>query len=204
MEAVYTALLSVAAFILGAIPFSVIIGRLLLQKDITKYGDGNPGAANVFRAGNIPIGLLAVFFDICKGVLFVALSHTIFSLSAVSVVIIAVSAVLGHAFSPFLRWHGGKAIAVTFGVMLGLLPEYAILLTFIIFMLLGFLMIKNDAWKVTIGATGTLAYLVVAKGNSWEPLLMLCLLIILVIKHFEGLHALPSFRANLFRWVQRN
>jgi len=66
------------------------------------------------------------------------------------------------------------------------------------------LIVKNDAWKVTIGATGTLAYLVVAKGNSWEPLLMLCLLIILVIKHFEGLHALPSFRANLFRWVQRN
>jgi glycerol-3-phosphate acyltransferase PlsY len=204
VEAVYTASLAVAAFILGAIPFSVIIGRLLLKKDITKYGDGNPGSVNVFRAGNIPSGLLAVVLDIGKGVPFVLLAHIVFGLSELSVVIIATSAVLGHAFSPFLHWHGGKAIAVTFGVMLGLLPQYDVLLAFIIAMILSSIFVKIDAWKIVIGATGTFIYLVIVKGNSWEPLLMLCLLTILVIKHFEGLHTLPSFRANLFHRVQRN
>jgi glycerol-3-phosphate acyltransferase PlsY len=204
MEAAYTALLTIAAFILGAIPFSVIIGRLLLKKDITKYGDGNPGAANVFRAGSIKLGLLAVVLDIGKGVPFVLVAHSVFGLSEISMVIIALGAVLGHAFSPFLHWHGGKAIAVTFGVMLGLLPRYEILLAFIVFMVLGFIFIKIDAWKTILGATSTLIYLTVTKGNSWESLLMLCLLIILIIKHFDELHTLPTLRSGLFRWVQRN
>ncbi len=204
MEAAYTAWLAVAAFILSAVPFSVIIGRLLLKKDITRYGDGNPGAANVFRAGNIPLGMLAVVLDVGKGVPFVLLAHTVFKLSEFSVVIIAVCAVLGHAFSPFLQWHGGKAVAVTFGVMLGLLPQYDVLIAFIVAMVLCFIFVKIDAWKIVIGATATFIYLAIVKGNSWEPLLMLCLLTILVIKHFEELHTLPGFRVNPFRWVQRN
>jgi len=57
MEVFYSALLVIAAFWLGACPFSVWVGRWLLGKDITNYGDGNPGAANVFRAGNVKIGL---------------------------------------------------------------------------------------------------------------------------------------------------
>ena len=204
MAAVYTASLAVAAFILGAIPFAVIIGRLLLKKDITQYGDGNPGSANVFRAGGVKVGLLALVLDVAKGAPFVLVAHTNFGLSAISVVIIAVCAVLGHAFSPLLHWHGGKAVAVTFGVMLGLLPQYDVLLTFIIAMLLCFIFVKIDAWRIIIGATGTLIYLTIVKGNSWEPLLMLCLLVILVIKHFEELHTLPSFRANLFHRAQHN
>ena len=204
MEAAFTASLAVAAFILGAVPFSVIIGHLLLKKDITRYGDGNPGSANVFRAGSVKLGLFAVVLDVAKGVPFVLLAHTVFGLSEISIVIIAVCAVLGHAFSPFLHWHGGKAVAITFGVMLGLLPQYDVLAIFIISMLLCFIFVKIDAWKIIIGATSTLIYLAIVKGNSWEPLLMLCLLVILVIKHFEELHTLPSFRANLFRRVQHN
>ncbi|OGN90505.1 MAG: hypothetical protein A2Z70_01160 [Chloroflexi bacterium RBG_13_48_17] len=203
MEAFYTAWLATAAFILGAIPFSVIIGRLLLKKDITEYGDGNPGAANVFRAGSVKLGLLAVVLDVAKGVPFVWLSHNVVGLSVVSVVIVAIAAVMGHAFSPFLHWQGGKAIAVTFGVMLGL-PQYDVLLVFIICMLLCFIFVKIDAWKIIIGTTGALSYMAIVKGSSWELLLMLCLLVILIIKHFEELHTFPSFRANLFRRAQRN
>ena len=204
MEAVCTVWLAASAFVLGAIPFSILIGHLLLKKDITKYGDGNPGAANVFRAGNVAVGMLAVVLDVGKGVPFVWLAHAVFELSPVSVVITAVAAVLGHAFSPFLRWHGGKAVAITFGVMLGLLPQYDVLLTFIIAMILCFIFVKIDAWKIIIGATGTLAYLAIVKGNSWEPLLMLCLLVILVIKHSGELNCVPSFRANPFHRAQRN
>ena len=201
MAIVYTALLAVAAFLLGAVPFSVIIGRWLLDKDITGYGDGNPGAVNVFRAGGQKAGYLAIFMDVAKGFPFVFLAHTLVQLSELSVVIIAISAVAGHAFSPFLRWHGGKAIAVTFGVMLGL-PHYEVLLAFIACIVLGFLLIEIDAWTVICGAAGTLAYLAITKGNSWEPLLMLLILAILAVKHFEALHTFPGFRGRLFRWVQ--
>ena len=201
MDILFTVLLGIAAFILGAVPFSVIIGRWALHKDITEYGDGNPGAVNVFRAGGQKIGFLAVVLDIAKGVPFVLLSHTVLTLPEVSVVFIALCAVLGHAFSPFLHWHGGKAIAVTFGVMLGL-PDYYVLAAFIVFVLIGFFLIEIDAWKIIFGATGALAYLAITKGSSWEPLLMLLILSILVIKHFEALRTFPRFRGLLFRWVQ--
>lgn len=202
MEVIYTALLSIAAFITGGIPFAVVTGRVLLKKDITKYGDGNPGAANVFRAGGAVWGMVAVVLEVAKGVPFVAVSHAVAGLPALATVVIAICAVLGHAFSPFLHWRGGKAVAVTFGIMLGLLPQYDVLLTFIAFIVFCALFIENDSWGVVFSATGTLAYLTVLNGYSWKPLLMLCLLAILIIKHFEDLRALPGLRGRLLRWLQ--
>jgi glycerol-3-phosphate acyltransferase PlsY len=199
MDIAYTTLLAIAAFFLGAIPFSVIIGRWLLKKDITRYGDGNPGAANVFRAGSKKVGFLAVVLDILKGVPFVFIAHYVLKLPVLAPVIVAICAVLGHAFSPFLRWHGGKAIAVTFGTLLGLLPQYDVFLVFAIAMILAAFLIQNDAWGVVFAALASLIYFTVAKGYSWEPLLMLCLLIILVIKHFEGLNSIPHFGGRFSR-----
>jgi acyl phosphate:glycerol-3-phosphate acyltransferase len=201
MEILLTVLLAVAAFFLAAVPFSVIIGRMILHKEITHFGDGNPGAANVFRAGGQKLGVAAVLLDVIKGIPFVLLSHTLFDLTVLSTVFIAVAAVLGHAYSPFLHRHGGKAVAVTFGVMFGL-PELNVLLIFIIFILIGFFLIDVDAWKVVLGATGSFIYLLITRGASWEPLLMLLLLVILVIKHYEALHTAPHFRGLLLRWVQ--
>lgn len=201
METLFTILLALAAFLLAAVPFSVIVGKWGLRKDITTYGDGNPGAANVFRAGSKKLGLLAVFLDVIKGVPCVFISHALFGLPILSTVFIAVFAVLGHAFSPFLRWRGGKAVAVTFGVMLGL-PQYDVLLSFIVFIIICFFLIDVDAWKIIIGTSGTLVYLLIQEGVSWEPLLLALLLVILTIKHYEALRTRPHFGGILFRWVQ--
>ena len=201
MEIVYTALLALCAFWLGACPFSVLIGRWLLGKDITEYGDGNPGAINVFRAGGRKLGYLAILLDVAKGIPFIYLAHSFFGLSELAVVVVGLCAVLGHAFSPFLQWRGGKAIAVTFGVLIAL-PQHEILFAFAIFVILCFLFVENHSWVVIFGTTGTLAYLAVTKGSSWELLLMLCILVIFVFKHFEGLRAFPGTRGILVRWLQ--
>ena len=201
MEILNTSLLAVAAFGLGSVPFSLLVGRWLMSKDIREYGDGNPGAANVFRAGGGKAGYLAVFLDVAKGVPFVFLAHSLFGLSNLAMVAVGISAILGHAFSPFLRWHGGKAVAVTFGVLLAL-PQYEVLLVFIACVVLGALFIEVDAWTVVFGAGGSLAYLAVTRGSSWEVLLMLCILALFAVKHFDDLHAFPGFRGRLLRWVQ--
>jgi glycerol-3-phosphate acyltransferase PlsY len=191
----------VSAFWLGACPFSVWIGRWLLGKDIRDFGDGNPGAANVFRAGGQKSGLFAVILDVAKGIPFVFLAHSYFHLPDLAVITVALSAILGHAFSPLLKWRGGKAVAVTFGVLLAL-PQHEMLIVFVVFMVLGFLLIEVDAWIVIFGAVGSLAYLAITKGSSWEPLFMLCVLAIFAIKHFEELHTLPGARGRLIRWLQ--
>jgi glycerol-3-phosphate acyltransferase PlsY len=201
MEIVQTALLALAAFCLGACPVAVLVGRLFLGRDIRSYGDGNPGAANVFRAGGHKAGWPAVLLEIAKGVPFVLLAHAYFGLTDAALVIIAICPILGHAFSPFLHWHGGKAIAVTFGVFMAL-PQHEILFAFAAFMILGAFIINVDAWAVVFASVGTLAYLTITAQEPWEQLLMLVVLFVLTVKHFEGLRTVPGLRGRLFRWLQ--
>ena len=201
MEVFYSALLAVSAFWLGACPFSVWIGRWLLDKDIRDYGDGNPGAANVFRAGGRKSGCLAVILDMAKGIPFVVLAHSFFGFSEVVVMAVALSAILGHAFSPLLRLRGGKAVAITFGVLLAL-PQPEMLIAFTVFMVLGFLFIESDAWTTMLGPLGSLVYLVITKGNSWESLFMLCVLAIFAAKHYGDLQTIPRPKGRVINWLQ--
>ncbi len=201
VETFYLALLLLGGFWLGACPFSVWVGQWLLGKDIRDYGDGNPGAANVFRAGGRKSGVLAAFLDVVKGVPFVVLAHSFFGFPKAAVLAVALSAILGNAFSPLLQLRGGKSIAVTFGVLLAI-PQHEILVTFIAFLLLAFLFVEIDAWTVILGTAGSLAYLVATMGSSWESLFMLCVLTILAVKHFDELKTVPRLGLRLIDWLQ--
>ncbi|MFC1979679.1 glycerol-3-phosphate acyltransferase [Chloroflexota bacterium] len=201
MEIYYSILLAVSAFWLGACPFSVWIGRWFLGKDIRDYGDGNPGATNVHRAGGRKSYYLAVFLGLVKGAPFVVLVYKFFGFHEAIVLAVALSAILGNVFSPLLRLKGGKSIGVTFSTLF-VLPQHDILLTFIIFLLVGFLFIEIDAWIVIFGAAGSLLYLVATRGSSWESLFMLCVLAIFVAKHFNELQTVPGLSERLIHWVQ--
>jgi glycerol-3-phosphate acyltransferase PlsY len=201
VEIFYFVLLIVAAFWLGACPFSLWIGKWLLDKDIRNYADGNPGAFNVLRAGGRKAFVFAAFLDIGKGVPFVALAHYYFGLPEVMVMAVGLSAILGHAFTPILRFNGGKALAVMGGVLLAL-PQHEMFISVVIFMILGFLLIGVDAWRVMFATTTTLIYLVVEKGVSLEPLFMLCVIAILAVKHFDDLKTRPRLKGRLITWIQ--
>ena len=196
-----TILLAAAAYLLGSCPFSLWIGRWRLSKDIREYGDGNPGAVNVFRAGDVKTGLIAVTVDIGKGFPFVFIAHFHFGLPEMLVVIVGISAILGHAFSLFLRFKGGKAIAVTGGVLLAL-PQHQLFLLFIIFIVAAYLFIEQDAWTAMTAPAGALTYLLLIRGNPWELLFALGVLIIFSIKQYESLKAIPRFRLKPIRWYQ--
>jgi len=201
VEVFYPTLLAVSAFWLGACPFSVWIGHWFLGRDIRNYGDGNPGAANVFRAGGRKLGCLAVVFDIAKGVPFVALAYSFFEFSDVVVMTVALSAILGHTFSPLLRLRGGKSIAVTFGVLLAL-PQHEMLIAFAVFMFLGFLFIESDAWTAMLGPAGSLAYLATIGASPVESLFMLCVLVVFGVKQFGDLKNVPRPRVRFINWLQ--
>jgi glycerol-3-phosphate acyltransferase PlsY len=201
VEAFNALLLAVAAFWLGACPFSVWVGQRFLGEDIRDYGDGNPGAANVLRAGGRKAFWLALILDVTKGVPFVFLAHAFWKFPEPVVMGVALSAILGHAFSPLLGFKGGKSLAVTFGVLLAL-PQHEILFAFMVFLLIGFLFMEGDAWTEMLGAVGSLAYLVIAKGSLWESLFMLCLLAILAVKHFNDLQTIPRSKVRILAWIQ--
>ena len=103
-------------FLLGSLPISVWLGRLVLRTDIRGYGDGNPGGTNVIRAGNRWLGLLVIILDMLKGAIPVSLAYYVFRVDGWPLVPVTLAPIAGHAFSPFLGFRGGKALASTFGV----------------------------------------------------------------------------------------
>ena len=122
------ALSLVLAYLLGSLPFAYLIS-LRKGVDIRKVGDRNVGAANVFRSGGPKVGLLALSLDVAKGVPFVFLAYSLFKFPEPTIMVMALSAILGHAYSPWLGFKGGKAVAVTFGVLIAL-PQHDTLFVF--------------------------------------------------------------------------
>ncbi len=185
-------------FLSGSIPFSVWLGRLLLRADIRRYGDGNPGAANAWRAGGWPMGLLVGLLDYLKGGVPVGLAHFRWGIGGPDLATIALCPVLGHAFSPFLRFRGGKAIAVTFGIWTGLtLGEVPIILGALLG--IGFLTLATDAYSVMLSMVGVLAHLLL-RGHP--PLLIAVWIgniLVLVWKHRADLRQKPRLRP----WLRR-
>lgn len=111
-----------AAYLYGSIPFGVIIGKLLKGIDIRQTGSGNIGTSNAFRALG-PVGGTVVFLaDLSKGIL--PLTAAAFfmpaSMLALAQVILGAAAIVGHNYSLFLKFKGGKGIATSFGVFLAI------------------------------------------------------------------------------------
>jgi glycerol-3-phosphate acyltransferase PlsY len=111
---------AVIGFASGSLMFSLWLGRLALKRDIRSVGDGNPGATNVIIAGGAGWGIAAMLLDAFKGAIPVFLAKFVALVSGPGLVLVALAPILGHAFSPFLGFRGGKAVAVTFGIWMGL------------------------------------------------------------------------------------
>ncbi len=173
---------TLAAFISGSLPFSVWIGRLALGRDIRQVGDGNPGATNVLRAGGRGWGALAGFLDAMKGVIPAGLAYWFAGLRGVELVIVALAPILGHAFSPFLGFKGGKAVAVTFGIWAGLtIYELPIVLGLMLFF--WFKAVTVSGWAVIFTLVSGLAYLALARPDPALLAVMAGNLLILTWRH---------------------
>ena len=96
------------AFLLGAVPFGKIIAWLAAGVDIARQGSGNIGATNVARTMGVKWGLLTLFLDALKGFVPVFLFSYLFPESMLGPSLVGLCALLGHQFSPFLRFRGGK------------------------------------------------------------------------------------------------
>src|SRR6185369_17175691 len=107
-------------FFSGALPFSAWLAHGLAGAELRQVGDGNPGAANAWKAGGWRVGALALVLDYLKGALPVAVAHFGWHLAGFPLGAVAVAPILGHAFSPFLKFRGGKGLTVTFGAWTGL------------------------------------------------------------------------------------
>lgn len=114
------------AYILGSIPFGLVIAKSLCNIDPRLDGSKNTGATNVARLCGTKYGVATLVFDVLKGLLPVAFAAAWID-SDLTLSLIALAAILGHAFSCFMHFKGGKAVATTVGAFLALAPLGAIL-----------------------------------------------------------------------------
>jgi glycerol-3-phosphate acyltransferase PlsY len=189
-------------FVAGSIPFSPWLGKLFLREDVRQYGDRNPGATNAWRAGGWRLGMVVLLLDILKGLLPVGLAVFRVGIAGWGLVPVALAPVLGHAFSPFLQFRGGKAVAVSFGVWTGLLlGGVPIVLPLL---LTAFYAIQSsDAWAVMLTLVGFLAYLLLRGVDAVLLAIWGGDALILLWKHREGLQEPIRARKWLLRFLRR-
>lgn len=182
----------IIAFLCGALPLSVWLGRLALGVDITQYGDGNPGAANVWRAGGGRWGMTAVLLDFFKGAIPVGLANYAFGLDGALLAAVAIAPILGHAFSPFMGFEGGKALAVTFGIWTGL-TLFVVPVIMGLFFGLYLWLLKPEGWAVMAGAFSLLLVLLVLFPDPVWLTVWVGMTLILAWKHRADLKQRPVF-----------
>jgi acyl phosphate:glycerol-3-phosphate acyltransferase len=183
------------AFVSGSIPFSVLIGRLVLGRDIRSYGDGNPGGTNVARAGGRALGGLAVFLDALKGAVPVGLAHWWSGIDGLWLAPIALLPLVGHAYSPFLGFRGGKAVATTFGIWTGLLLWQGPVVLGVL-LLLAYYLINIDGWAVMTMMIGFLIFLLIFAFSPIWLLIWLGNTALLAWKHRQELQLGPGLRSS--------
>jgi glycerol-3-phosphate acyltransferase PlsY len=181
-------------FLLGSVPFSLLMGRLLAKKDIRTVGDGNPGGTNAIKAGGLKAGIPAMLLDIGKGFLPVFLAQK-YGLAGWMLIPVCLAPILGHAFSPFLRFKGGKALGPTGGVWVGLVGLWA-------FPIYGALAIpatvlnSEDAWSAMAGMVSLIGYSILF-GQPWMVAFSILNTLLITYTHRRSLAHPPQLRS----WV---
>jgi len=111
---------AIIAYLLGSIPSALVVGKLFFKTDIREHGSGNLGATNAFRVLGFKAGAVVTLADILKGTLATILP--VLFQADVYVLIIGIFAVLGHTYPVFAKFKGGKAVATSAGIILGVNP----------------------------------------------------------------------------------
>jgi glycerol-3-phosphate acyltransferase PlsY len=172
-----------AGYLLGAIPFAYIAGRLFKKVDIRRVGGGNVGATNVMREVGTAVGISVFVLDAAKGAAAVLVAQAL-GVSQVIVFFAGAAAVIGHSWSVFLKFGGGKGGATTIGVFWGLAPVASAIIFAI--MLLGAFITSNLRLSMAIGFV-FLPFILWGFGAD-----LALIIYSIALPAFTGLRALPA------------
>lgn len=197
-----TIILLIASYLLGAIPFGLWIGKIFFKKNLHDYGSGNTGTTNTFRILGVKAGISVFAFDLLKGTL-ATLLPLFFHINGVSPLIFGLLAVIGHTFSIFDRFKGGKAVATSAGVVLGFSPFFLIyLLVIFILVLWLFSMISLSSVVAALFALlGILIFpsigFILTSYDLLFSIIIFVLAIIIILRHITNLKRIKNHCESL-------
>lgn len=209
MVLLYIFLIAITGFFFGGIPFGVIISKLW-GKDPRQGGSGNIGTTNVFRTVGIVPGILTFILDIFKGLIFVLIVKILLKQIYINNNIYlflpsfaAISVVLGHIFSPYLKFKGGKGVATGLGTIVILLPIIS-LICFCVFIVL-LLLFRIVSLASIISAVVLVISIVIFKFNfnsiNWgEFSYGIIIAIFIIIAHRKNIKRLIKGKEKKISW----
>ena len=175
----------IVSYLLGSIPFGLILTKLFLKKDIRDIGSGNIGATNVLRSGNKLIGYLTLLLDILKAVvpvIYIKINFPDF------IYISSLSVFLGHVFPVWLKFKGGKGVATYVGILFSINLFFGFV--FAISWLLIFLFSKYSSLSSLLASLAVPIYLFIT--NDEQIIFFVILFVLIFYTHRENIKRLKN------------
>ncbi len=183
----------ILAYIIGSFPTAYIVGKVFFHKNIFDYGSGNVGTTNAYRVFGPVAGTVVLFVDILKGTLG-AFIPIFVGLDRPWMLFIGLFAVIGHVFSIFLKFKGGKAVATSAGILLAYNP----LLFIICFACFGLIVYLTSMVSVASLITTIVFTLASLFLHDWILTAVACVVtLIIYIKHIPNIKRLLKGKENL-------
>ena len=197
-------LIAVMGYLLGSIPFALVIGKVFYQTDIRNYGSKNLGSGNAGRVLGKKAGLAVMTLDILKVTLAVFIASRLQEGEA-AMVLAGLAAATGHCFPLFAHFKGGKAVATMYGFLfgMGLFGGYGLILffvpliTFLIVLYLG----KIIALASIASAVAVTGYLYFISGASLMFVAAGIFTVVIIVRHKKNLIRIKNHEENKISWL---
>lgn len=189
-------LVIIGAYLIGSVPFAVLVSKIMRLPDPRQFGSKNPGATNVLRSGNKTAAALTLMGDILKGLIAVLIAQAIghyFQIPTLFSACAAVAAFLGHLYPVFLGFKGGKGVATALGVLLALQPLLAALAA-LCWLLVAYITHYSSLSAIITALLIPVLY-ILGAGHAWpasqaQGLALVVISIALLIKHKTNIQRL--------------
>ena len=191
--------LIVLFYLLGSLPFAVILTKIFGYGDIRNIGSGNVGATNVLRTGNKFLAFTVLCLDVLKGLLpFIILNLYFNEINIFNKIFVCHFSIIGHIFPFWLKFKGGKGVATYIGFLLGF--DLFIGIIFLITWLVIVLLSKYSSLGSLIGTIIAPIYFIFVNSNLYIGFFLFYLFLIILFKHQENIKRLLNKTENKIKF----
>ena len=178
------------SYLLGSIPFGLIITKIFLNKDIREIGSGNIGTTNVLRTGKKSLAASTLLFDVLKGYSSIVISYEYFN---ELVYLAALICFIGHIFPIWLKFKGGKGVATYLGIILGI--SFVLGAVFVVVWLLTAIIFRYSSLS-SIFSSMVIFFYSIFTSNEIQNYFLFIMFVIIIFTHKENIVRLKNSKES--------
>ena len=210
IDAIIAVVLLITAYIIGSIPFGIVVGKGIKHIDIREYGSKNIGTTNAIRVLGKKLGLFVFALDVFKGIVIILLVkllgiYGVYN-SPIDDIFYGVAAIIGHGFPIFLNFKGGKVVATSLGVILVISPTAALVCLVVFYLTLklsGYVSLASTFATLSVFTVALILYFVgVTPTNFGEYFIVQTSLTKMILISLTALLIIVKHRKNYVRLIK--